>query len=82
MFMEEGRKRAKKGVRNSLVMDCGYVSENLILGFWKIFVAGTHRTFPVPRNVPGKVLLFLVSSVFPYSKGDQGRYGNLYFSHF
>ena len=41
---------------------------------------GTHRTFPVPRNVPGKVLLFLVSSVFPYSKGEQGRYGEPLFS--
>ena len=36
-------------------------------------MAGTHRTFPVPRNVPGKVQLFSVSSVFPYSKGGTGK---------
>ena len=41
---------------------------------------GTHRTFPVLRNVPGKVPLFLVSSVFSYSKGEQGRYGEHLFS--
>ena len=34
---------------------------------------GTHRTFPVLRNVPGKVPLFLVSSVFPYSKRGTGK---------
>ena len=49
-------------------------------GFWVLkvpwingFKAGTYRTFPVLRNVPRKVRLFLVSSVFPYSKGEQGR---------
>ena len=35
--------------------------------------AGTYRTFPVPRNIPRNVPLFLVSSVFPYSKGEEGR---------
>ena len=39
-----------------------------------VFNAGTYRTFPVLRNVLRKVPLFLVSSVFPYSKGEQGRY--------
>ena len=34
---------------------------------------GTYRTFPVPRNIPRNVPLFLVSSVFPYSKGEEGR---------
>ena len=36
-------------------------------------VAGTYQTFPVPRNIPRNVPLFLVSSVFPYSKGEEGR---------
>ena len=36
--------------------------------------------FPVPRNVPGKVPLFLVCSVFPYSMGEQGRYEEPLFS--
>ena len=41
--------------------------------------AGTHRTFPVLQNVP----LFLVSAVFPYSKGEQGKVKlNLFFSNF
>ena len=44
--------------------------------------AGTHRTFPVPSNVPRKVLLFSVSSVFPYSKGKQGSCGEPLFSPF
>ena len=33
----------------------------------------TYRTFPVPGNIPRNVPLFLVSSVFPYSKGEEGR---------
>ena len=45
-------------------------------------IPGTHRTFPVLRNVPRKVSLFSVSSVFPYSKGEQGRYGEPLFSPF
>ena len=41
--------------------------------------AGTYRTFPVLQNVP----LFLVSAVFPYSKGEQGKVKwNLFFSNF
>ena len=41
--------------------------------------AGTYQTFPVLQNV----LLFLVSAVFPYSKGEQGKVKwNLFFSNF
>ena len=41
--------------------------------------AGTYRTFPILQNVP----LFLVSAVFPYSKGEQGKVKlNLFFSNF
>ena len=41
--------------------------------------AGTYRTFPVLQKVP----LFLVSAVFPYSKGEQGKVKpNLFFSNF
>ena len=36
-------------------------------------IAGTHRTFPVPRNVPPNVPLFLGSSLLCYSMGEQGR---------
>lgn len=36
-----------------------------------------------PRNVPRNVPLFWVSSVFPYSMGEQGKVKrNLYFWHF
>ena len=45
-----------------------------LFGGLYLLKSGTHRTFPVLRNIPGKVPLFLVSSVFPYSKGEQGRY--------
>ena len=33
----------------------------------KHYIAGTYRTFPVPRKVP----LLLVGSVFPYSRGNK-----------
>ena len=50
----------------------------LCVGLYKVskihklqaFKAGTNRTFPVPWKVP----LSSVGSVFPYSKGEQGRY--------
>ena len=45
--------------------------------------SGTHRTFPVPWNIPPNVSLFLVSSVFRYSMGEQGKVKrNLYFFSF
>ena len=53
-----------------------------LFGGLYLLKSGTHRTFPVLRNIPGKVPLFLMSSVFPYSKGEQGRYGELLFSQF
>ena len=58
---------------------------NLFLLYFQIdylgsyLISATHRTFPVPQNVPAKVPLFLVSSVFPYSKGEQGRYGEPFY---
>ena len=33
--------------------------------------AGTYRTFPVPGTCSWKVPLFLVGSVFPYSRGNK-----------
>ena len=45
--------------------------------------AATDRTFPVPRNIPRNVPLFLVSLVFLYSMGEQGKVKrNHYFSAF
>ena len=53
-----------------------------LFGGLYLLKSGTHRTFPVLRNIPGKVPLFLMSSVFPYSKGEQGRYGEPLFPPF
>ena len=56
-----------------------YVSQQFLL----VLEAGTYRTFPVPGTCSRKVPLFLVGSVFPYSKGEQGRYkGTLIFTNF
>ena len=44
--------------------------------------SGTHRTFPVLRNILGKVPLFLMSSVSLFKGGDREVMENLYFPHF
>ena len=49
----------------------GALNTGDLTSFKNKYMAGTHRTFPVLRNFPRKLPLVSVSSVFPYSKGEQ-----------
>ena len=42
-----------------------------VSSFSRCLNAGTYRTFPVPGTCSWKVPLFLVGSVFPYSRGNK-----------